>query len=148
MMLRPEQWFTQTNGDDFYREEHQGPRRRMDRVPLRLEPRRRLTSPTSASARRCPRPTTTTRCSNTICYGLYQPCQGPFHPTNWAFPKNPPEPYQQDLDKAEDLLDEAGWTDSDGDGIRDKEINGRIVPFEFTLNTYQTETAHPGVDAC
>ena len=37
------------------------------------------------------------------------------------FPKNGPQPYQQDLDKAEDLLDEAGWTDSDGDGIRDKE---------------------------
>ena len=78
---------------------------------------------------------------NTICRGLYQPCRGPFHPTNWAFPKNPPEAYHQDLDKAEDLLDEAGWTDSDGDGIRDKEINGRRVPFEFTLNTYQTETA-------
>jgi peptide/nickel transport system substrate-binding protein len=31
------------------------------------------------------------------------------------------------------LLDEAGWIDTDGDGIRDKEINGRSVPFEFTL---------------
>ena len=61
-------------------------------------------------------------------------------PTSWMFPKNGPQPYQQDLDKAEDLLDEAGWTDSDGDGIRDKEINGRRVPFEFTLLTYQTET--------
>ena len=57
-----------------------------------------------------------------------------------CFPKNGPQPYHQDLDKAEDLLDEAGWTDSDGDGIRDKEINGRRVPFEFTLLTYQTET--------
>jgi peptide/nickel transport system substrate-binding protein len=31
------------------------------------------------------------------------------------------------------LLDEAGWVDSDADGIRDKEINGRVVPFEFSL---------------
>ena len=44
-----------------------------------------------------------------------------------------PDAYKQDLDKAEDLLDEAGWIDSDGDGIRDKEIDGRRVPFEFTL---------------
>ncbi len=77
---------------------------------------------------------------NKICHGLYQPCRGPFHPTSWAFPKDGPQPYHQDLDKAEDLLDQAGWTDSDGDGIRDKVINGRKVPFEFTLYTYQTET--------
>jgi peptide/nickel transport system substrate-binding protein len=77
---------------------------------------------------------------NKIAYGLYQPCQGMNHPTSWAFPKNGPQPYKQDLDKAEDLLEQAGWTDSDGDGIRDKEINGRRVKFEFTLLTYQTET--------
>ena len=70
---------------------------------------------------------------NTIYYGLYDPGRGTFHPTSAMFPKDGPEPYQQDLDKAEELLDEAGWTDSDGDGIRDKEINGRRFPFEFTL---------------
>jgi peptide/nickel transport system substrate-binding protein len=37
------------------------------------------------------------------------------------------------LDKAEALLDEAGWTDSDGDGIRDKMINGKRVKFEFSI---------------
>ena len=77
---------------------------------------------------------------NKILHGLYQPCQGTFHPTSWMFPKNGPQPYHQDLDKAEDLLDAAGWKDTDGDGIRDKEINGHRVPFEFTLLTYQTET--------
>ena len=51
-----------------------------------------------------------------------------------CFPRTAPQPYKQDFDKAEDLLDAAGWTDSDGDGIRDKEINGRRVPFEFTLH--------------
>jgi peptide/nickel transport system substrate-binding protein len=59
----------------------------------------------------------------------------------WAFPKEgAPAPYRQDLDKAEDLLDAAGWKDSDGDGIRDKLIDGRRVPFEFTMLTYQTES--------
>ena len=70
---------------------------------------------------------------NTIYYGLYDPGRGTFHPTSGMFPKDGPKPYKQDLDKAEELLDEAGWTDSDGDGIRDKLIGGRRVPFEFTL---------------
>lgn len=77
---------------------------------------------------------------NTICRGLYTQGQGTFHPTSAMFPQEGITPLEQDLDKAEDLLDEAGWGDSDGDGIRDKEINGRIVPFEFSLMTYQTET--------
>ena len=76
----------------------------------------------------------------TICRGLYEQGQGTFNPDSWMFPEDGPQPLKQDLDKAEDLLDEAGWVDSDGDGVRDKEINGRVVPFEFQLMTYQTET--------
>jgi peptide/nickel transport system substrate-binding protein len=34
---------------------------------------------------------------------------------------------------AEALLDEAGWVDRDNDGIRDKEIDGTLVPFEFSM---------------
>ncbi|MCG8451339.1 MAG: ABC transporter substrate-binding protein [Pirellulales bacterium] len=70
---------------------------------------------------------------DTILYGVYAPCRGISHETSKMFPKNGPKPFQQDLDKAEELLDEAGWDDSDGDGIRDKEVNGRVIPFEFTL---------------
>ncbi|MFZ5829836.1 MAG: peptide-binding protein [Planctomycetota bacterium] len=63
-------------------------------------------------------------------YGLFEPCNGIFHPTSpWA-PKDAPKPYRQNLDEAERLLDEAGWADSDGDGIRD---NGRGQRFEFSL---------------
>ena len=68
-----------------------------------------------------------------ILFGMYQPGQGIFHPTAWMAADPMPEPYQRDLDKAEALLDEAGWDDSDGDGIRDKEINGRLEPFQFTM---------------
>lgn len=68
-----------------------------------------------------------------LCYGLYEPCNGVFHHTSQWYPKDGGEPYKQDLDKAEELLDEAGWEDHDGDGIRDKEINGRQVNFEFTI---------------
>jgi peptide/nickel transport system substrate-binding protein len=70
---------------------------------------------------------------DTILYGIYSPCQGTFHPTSKMFPKDGPEPFQQDLDIAEQLLDAAGWEDTDGDGIRDREVNGRVIPFEFTL---------------
>src|SRR5262249_6820294 len=77
---------------------------------------------------------------HTISHDVYTPCAGVFHPDSWMFPKTGgPKPYQQDLDKAEDLLDQAGWKDSDGDGIRDKEIDGKRVPFKFTLYTYPTE---------
>jgi len=44
-------------------------------------------------------------------------------------PQNNPniKPWPYDIEKAKELLDEAGWVDTDGDGIRDK--NG--VPFRF-----------------
>jgi peptide/nickel transport system substrate-binding protein len=75
-----------------------------------------------------------------VCQGMYEQGRGPFHPGSWAFPKNGPQPYYQDFERAEALLEAAGWTDTDGDGIRDKLIDGRSLPFEFTLQTSQTET--------
>lgn len=46
----------------------------------------------------------------------------PFSPVSWAFPDSSElNAYDYDLDKAKSLLDEAGWTDTDGDGIRDKD---------------------------
>jgi peptide/nickel transport system substrate-binding protein len=69
----------------------------------------------------------------TICYGLYEPATGIFHPTAPMYPQKPIPPLKRDIAKAEALLDEAGWVDSDGDGIRDKVINGKLVPFKFTI---------------
>jgi len=139
MILRPEHWFTQANDADFYR--HNTKVHAVEwtefhfvwneKTPYFSDKRVREAMSWAYDYNEL---------LKTICRGLYQPAQGPFNPTSWAFPKNPPQPYHQDLDKAEDLLDEAGWTDSDGDGIRDKVIDGRVVPFEFTLLTYQTET--------
>lgn len=73
-----------------------------------------------------------------LYYGLYQPAVGTFHPDSWMASKNV-KPYHQDLDKAEDLLDAAGWADSDGDGIRDKLIDGKKTDFEFSVLTLNTQ---------
>ncbi len=42
-----------------------------------------------------------------------------------------------DIDKANKLLDEAGWIDTDGDNVRDKIINGKKIPFEFDFSYMQ-----------
>lgn len=46
------------------------------------------------------------------------------------------QPWPYDLQKARQLLAEEGWYDSDGDGIIDKEIDGKRVPFKFSLTYY------------
>jgi peptide/nickel transport system substrate-binding protein len=46
------------------------------------------------------------------------------------------KPYPFDPDHARQLLQEEGWYDSDGDGIIDKLIDGKRIPFRFTLTYY------------
>ena len=66
-------------------------------------------------------------------FGLYRAEEGIFHPDSWMACKEL-KPFHRDPDKAEQLLDEAGWKDTDGDGIRDKLIDGKTVPFHFTVS--------------
>lgn len=44
------------------------------------------------------------------------------------------KPYTYDVEKAKALLTEAGWADSDGDGVLDKVIDGQKMKFEITYN--------------
>lgn len=60
---------------------------------------------------------------------------GPFFPYSPSYdPSLKPYPYNPQ--KAKQLLREEGWTDTDGDGIIDKMIEGNKIPFVFTLTYY------------
>lgn len=49
------------------------------------------------------------------------------------------KPLPYNVEEARKMLAEAGWKDTDGDNILDKEIDGQKVPFMFNLN-YMTTT--------
>jgi peptide/nickel transport system substrate-binding protein len=132
-ILNPEQWTTQTEGDDFYRTNTKA--RGLEwvyfyfgwniKTPFFSDLRVRKAMSYAFDHKEM---------LDTLCYGLYQPCNGIYHPTAWMAPKTDvPQPYTQDLDRAEDLLNEAGWVDSDGDGTRDRVIDGVTTQFEFSI---------------
>jgi peptide/nickel transport system substrate-binding protein len=54
-----------------------------------------------------------------------------FLPENWAYSPDVPK-YGYEPERAAQLLDEAGWVDSDGDGIRDQD--GRALRFQLYSN--------------
>ncbi len=67
-----------------------------------------------------------------VLLGLGEVATGPYKPDTWVY--NPDvQRYPYDPAKAKALLAEAGWRDSDGDGILDKD--GR--PLAFTIVTNQ-----------
>jgi peptide/nickel transport system substrate-binding protein len=132
MELRPDQWVSQTIDNDFYQRNTKGYGVEHTSFHFAWNTKtpffsdRRVREAMSYAFDH-------DEMLSKLCYGLYQPAAGIFHPESWAASKNPAKPYKQDLDKAEALLDEAGWVDSDNDGIRDKEIRGKVVPFEFNI---------------
>lgn len=71
-----------------------------------------------------------------IYYGLATPTVGPVHPSKPHYNETIQD-YEFNLDKAKTLLDEAGWKDTDGDGVRDKMINGEKTPLvlDFKYNS-------------
>ena len=72
-----------------------------------------------------------------VLMGLGRRCTGPIpaHPDLPFYNKELPV-IKFDLERAAELLEEAGWQDSNGDGIRDKIIDGERVSFKFSLIIY------------
>ncbi|MCH8046303.1 MAG: peptide-binding protein [Planctomycetes bacterium] len=144
MLLTPEQWRTQTNGADFYKNNTKEyglewtyfyfgwntkkvyftDKRVRQAMGYAFDHEEMLSK---------------------LRYGLDVPCNGIYHKTSKWSPKNPPKAYTRDITKAEALLDDAGWIDHDNDGIRDKEIDGKYVPFEFTILVSQRQDR---IDIC
>ncbi|MCB0557366.1 MAG: ABC transporter substrate-binding protein [Lewinellaceae bacterium] len=68
---------------------------------------------------------------NTVYNGLGKPYASPVHPS-FAYYNNDLQPIPYDPEKARQLLAEAGWADTDNNGIADKVINGKKE--ELSLN--------------
>ena len=68
---------------------------------------------------------------NDIAGGHGVLASSPIPSNNWAHDQDIPS-YAYDLDKAQRLLDESGWVDTDGDNIRDKD--GQAMRFRLLTN--------------
>lgn len=68
--------------------------------------------------------------------GLAGRLTGPIHPAK-SYYNSDLSPIPYDTEEAIKLLDEAGWTDSNGDGTRDKEIGGQRIELSLELLTSQ-----------
>ena len=87
-------------------------------------------------------------------FGANPPAHGPLTSGSWAYWEAVEEMYPYDPEKARKLLEDAGWIDSDGDGIREKDgqplrirhvtatFYGSLKPAEFV----QASLKEVGID--
>lgn len=66
----------------------------------------------------------------TVKYGMAFPIASPVSP-NADYLHKGLKPVALNIEKARTLLDEAGWKDSNGNGVRDKMIDGELVELEL-----------------
>jgi ABC-type transport system substrate-binding protein len=70
---------------------------------------------------------------NTVFSGLAVPSTGPVHPS-FSYYNDEIEPIPYNPERARALLEEAGWTDSNDNGIVDKEIDGERRELSLEYN--------------
>ncbi|HNE29090.1 MAG TPA: ABC transporter substrate-binding protein, partial [Saprospiraceae bacterium] len=69
---------------------------------------------------------------NTVQQGMGTRIVSPINPSKPYYAKNI-VPYDYNIQKAKSLLAEAGWTDTDNDGIVDKDLNGVKTPLSIDV---------------
>jgi peptide/nickel transport system substrate-binding protein len=69
-----------------------------------------------------------------IFMGYSPPAYGPLCRATWGYDQKVETLYAHDLDRARQLLSDAGWRDADGDGIRDKD--GQSLTLEAVLTSW------------
>jgi peptide/nickel transport system substrate-binding protein len=79
-----------------------------------------------------------------ILFGLGEVVEGPIYFFRPEYDKSLPS-YPFDPQKGLELLSAAGWSDTDGDGILDKLIDGQRVPFRFELKINSGNTTRKSV---
>ena len=95
----------------------------------------------------------------TVLFGLGQVVESPIYFFRPEYDRELPR-YPFDPKKGLELLQEAGWSDTDGDGVLDKVIDGKKIPFRFEIKinsgnpirksvalTLQDELRKHGIDA-
>ena len=78
------------------------------------------------------------RIIETLEYGLGQRTVGHFNP-NKSYYNSSLDLIDFNVNKAKQLLDDSGWKDSDGNGIRDKEIDGNQLELSFDIFVSKAE---------
>lgn len=71
---------------------------------------------------------------NTVWEGLAERCISPVNPAKPFYARDL-KPYSYDIQKTKALLAEAGWSDSNGNGILDKMVDSTRLELELTLLT-------------
>lgn len=67
-----------------------------------------------------------------VFMGFSPPAMGPLTRATWSYDSRVEELYAYDLERAAQLLDEAGWRDTDGDGIRDRDGQDLVLDTVLT----------------
>jgi peptide/nickel transport system substrate-binding protein len=80
---------------------------------------------------------------NQVAFGEGTPTIANVWPSiEWAYNNDIP-PYSQDLELAQSILEEAGWVDTDGDGVREKD--GQTLSFGLMTNAGNETRENIGV---
>ncbi len=80
-----------------------------------------------------------TTLATTVYAGLVQESEVPVVPGSWLYNAQATR-FNYSPERALKLLNEAGWTDVDGDNLLEKEIDGSLVSLKLTLITYDRGT--------